>query len=150
MNIEEQFNMFNNLGIGIAILIWIVGMGTLLAGAVGVSNIMLVTVRERTKEIGIRRALGATPRNIIGQILSESIVLTVMAGIGGIVLGVGLLTATDIVMSQSEDQFLKDPQISFYIGMTALILLVVIGTFAGFIPAQRAMMIKPIEAISEE
>ena len=150
MNIEEQFNMFNNLGIGIAILIWIVGMGTLLAGAVGVSNIMVVTVRERTKEIGIRRALGATPRNIIGQILSESIVLTVMAGIGGIVLGVGLLTATDIVMSQSEDQFLKDPQISFYIGMTALILLVVIGTFAGFIPAQRAMMIKPIEAISEE
>ena len=142
--------LFNNLGIGIAILIWIVGMGTLLAGAVGVSNIMLVTVRERTKEIGIRRALGATPRNIIGQILSESIVLTVMAGIGGIVLGVGLLTATDIVMSQSEDQFLKDPQISFYIGMTALILLVVIGTFAGFIPAQRAMMIKPIEAISEE
>ncbi len=150
MNIEEQFNMFNNLGIGIAMLIWIVGMGTLMAGAVGVSNIMLVTVRERTKEIGIRRALGPTPRNIIGQILSESIVLTVLAGIGGIVLGVGVLTATDILMSQSEDQFLKDPQISFYIGMVALIILVVIGTFAGFIPAQRAMMIKPIEAISEE
>lgn len=150
MNIEEQFKMFNNLGIGIAMLIWIVGMGTLLAGAVGVSNIMLVTVRERTKEIGIRRALGATPRNIIGQILSESIVLTVLAGIGGIILGVGLLTATDIVMSQNKDNFLKDPQISFYIGMVALIILVVIGTFAGFIPAHRAMTIKPIEAISEE
>ncbi|MFA5463612.1 MAG: FtsX-like permease family protein, partial [Dysgonamonadaceae bacterium] len=149
MNIEEQFNMFNNLGIGIALLIWIVGLGTLFAGAVGVSNIMLVTVRERTKEIGIRRALGATPRNIIGQILSESIVLTVLAGIGGIVLGVGLLTATGIVLSQG-DQFLKDPQISFYIAMVALIILVVIGTFAGFIPAQRAMMIKPIEAIGEE
>lgn len=149
MNIEEQFDMFNNLGIGIAILIWIVGLGTLLAGAVGVSNIMLVTVRERTKEIGIRRALGATPRNIIGQILSESIVLTVLAGIGGIVLGVGLLTVTDIVMNQAEEQ-LKDPQISFYIAMTSLIILVIIGTFAGFIPAQRAMMIKPIEAISEE
>lgn len=150
MNIEEQFNMFNNLGIGIALLIWIVGMGTLLAGAVGVSNIMLVTVRERTKEIGIRRALGATPQNIIGQILSESIVLTVLAGIGGIVLGVGVLIATDIVMSQAENQFLKDPQISFYIAMVALVILVIIGTFAGFIPAQRAMMIKPIEAISEE
>ena len=149
MNIEEQFNMFNNLGLGIGMLIWIVGIGTLLAGAVGVSNIMLVTVRERTKEIGIRRALGATPRNIIGQILSESIVLTVLAGIGGIVIGVGLLSATGIVMSQS-DQFFKDPQISFYIGMVALVVLVVIGTFAGFIPAQRAMMIKPIEAISEE
>lgn len=149
MNIEEQFNMFNNLGIGIGLLIWIVGLGTLFAGAVGVSNIMLVTVRERTKEIGIRRALGATPGNIIGQILTESIVLTVLAGIGGIVVGVGLLTATGIVLSQG-DQFFKDPQISFYIGMLALIILVVIGTFAGFIPAQRAMMIKPIEAISEE
>ena len=149
MNIEEQFNMFNNLGIGIALLIWIVGLGTLLAGAVGVSNIMLVTVRERSKEIGIRRALGATPTNIIGQILSESIVLTVLAGIGGIVVGVGVLTATGIVLSQG-DQFFKDPQISFYVGMLALAVLVVIGTFAGFIPAQRAMMIKPIEAISEE
>lgn len=149
MNIEEQFNMFNNLGIGIGLLIWIVGLGTLLAGAVGVSNIMLVTVRERTKEIGIRRALGATPKNIIGQILSESIVLTVLAGIGGIVIGVGLLSATGIVLSQS-DQFFKDPQISFYVGMLALTVLVIIGTLAGFIPAQRAMMIKPIEAISEE
>ncbi len=95
MNIEEQFKMFNYLGIGIASLIWIVGLGTLFAGAVGVSNIMLVTVRERTKEIGIRRALGgATPGNIIGQILSESVVLTVLAGILGIVVGVGLLRAT--------------------------------------------------------
>ena len=149
MNIEEQFSMFNNLGIGIGLLIWIVGMGTLLAGAVGVSNIMLVTVRERTKEIGIRRALGATPRNIIGQILSESIVLTVLAGIGGIVVGVGVLSAAGIVLSQG-DQFFKDPQISFYVGILALAVLVIIGTFAGFIPAQRAMMIKPIEAISEE
>jgi len=149
MNIEEQFTMFNNLGIGIAMLIWIVGMGTLFAGAVGVSNIMLVTVRERTKEIGIRRALGATPRNIIGQILSESVVLTLLAGIGGIVLGVGLLTATGIVLSQG-DQFIKDPQISFAVGVLALAVLAIIGTFAGFIPAQRAMMIKPIEAISEE
>ncbi len=149
MNIEEQFNMFNNLGIGIGLLIWIVGLGTLFAGAVGVSNIMLVTVRERTKEIGIRRALGATPTNIIGQILSESIVLTVLAGIGGIVVGVGVLSAAGIVLSQG-DQFFKDPQISFYVGMLALAVLVIIGSFAGFIPAQRAMMIKPIEAISEE
>lgn len=149
MNIEEQFNMFNNLGVGIAMLIWIVGLGTLFAGAVGVSNIMLVTVRERTKEIGIRRALGATPLNIIGQILSESIVLTLLAGIGGIVIGVGLLSATGIVLSQG-DQFFKDPQISFYIGVVALLILAIIGTLAGFIPAQRAMMIKPIEAISEE
>ncbi|ULB34176.1 MULTISPECIES: ABC transporter permease [Proteiniphilum] len=149
MNIEEQFKMFNYLGIGIASLIWIVGLGTLFAGAVGVSNIMLVTVRERTKEIGIRRALGATPGNIIGQILSESVVLTVLAGILGIVVGVGLLRATGIVLSQG-DQFFKDPQISFGMAVISLFILIVIGTMAGYVPAQRAMMIKPVEAISEE
>ncbi|MDD2246935.1 MAG: ABC transporter permease [Proteiniphilum sp.] len=149
MNIEEQFKMFNYLGIGIASLIWIVGLGTLFAGAIGVSNIMLVTVRERTKEIGIRRALGATPGNIIGQILSESVVLTVLAGILGIVVGVGLLRATGIVLSQG-DQFFKDPQISFGMAVISLFILIVIGTMAGYVPAQRAMMIKPVEAISEE
>lgn len=149
MNIEEQFNMFNYLGIGIASLIWIVGLGTLFAGAIGVSNIMLVTVRERTREIGIRRALGATPRAIIGQIMSESIVLTVVAGILGIVVGVGILAATGIVLSQG-DQFFKDPQISFGMAVGSLMILIVIGTLAGMIPAQRAMMIKPIEAIREE
>lgn len=149
MNIEEQFKMFNYLGIGIAALIWIVGLGTLFAGAIGVSNIMLVTVRERTKEIGIRRALGATPRNIIGQILSESIVLTVLAGLLGIVLGVGLLRATGIVLSQG-DQFFQDPQVSFGMAMGSLLILIVIGAMAGYIPAQRAMMIRPVEAISEE
>jgi len=149
MNIEEQFNMFNYLGIGIASLIWIVGLGTLFAGAIGVSNIMLVTVRERTREIGIRRALGATPHAIIGQIMSESIVLTVVAGILGIVVGVGILAATGIVLSQG-DQFFKDPQISFGMAVGSLMILIVIGTLAGMIPAQRAMMIKPIEAIREE
>jgi putative ABC transport system permease protein len=137
------------LGIGIASLIWIVGLGTLFAGAIGVSNIMLVTVRERTREIGIRRALGATPRAIIGQIMSESIVLTVVAGILGIVVGVGILAATGIVLSQG-DQFFKDPQISFGMAVGSLMILIVIGTLAGMIPAQRAMMIKPIEAIREE
>jgi putative ABC transport system permease protein len=149
MNIEEQFKMFNYLGIGIASLIWLVGLGTLIAGAIGVSNIMLVTVRERTKEIGIRRAMGATPRDIIGQILSESVVLTVLAGLTGIVVGVGILRATGIVLSQG-DQFFKDPQISFTMAVGSLIILIIIGTFAGYIPAQRAMLIKPVEAISEE
>ena len=110
---------------------------------------MLVTVRERTKEIGIRRALGATPKDIIGQILSESVVLTLLAGISGIVLGVGLLSVTGILLSQG-DQFFKDPQISFSMAVGALFILLVVGTLAGFIPAQRAMMIKPIEAIREE
>ncbi len=149
MNIEDQFTMFLYLGIGISFLIWFVGAGTLIAGGVGISNIMLVTVRERTKEIGIRRALGATPTNIITQILSESIVLTLIAGIAGLMFGVGLLNAIGIVLSQG-DQFFKDPQISFTVAIAALIILLVIGTFAGFLPANRAMSIKPIEAIREE
>ena len=149
MNIEDQFTMFLYLGIGIDSLIWIVGLGTLLAGGIGVSNIMLVTVRERTKEIGIRRALGATPQNIIGQIISESVVLTMLAGIAGILLGVGLLHVVGILLS-TGDQFFKDPQISFGVAIGALFILVVIGAFAGFLPANRALNIKPIEAIREE
>ncbi len=149
MNIEDQFTMFLYLGIGIASLIWIVGLGTLLAGGIGVSNIMLVTVRERTKEIGIRRALGATPRNIITQILSESIILTLIAGVAGLMLGVGILYVVGIALSQG-DQFFKDPQISFGVAIAALFILLIIGTLAGFIPANRAMNIKPIEAIREE
>ncbi|MEI7504939.1 MAG: FtsX-like permease family protein, partial [Paludibacter sp.] len=149
MNIEDQFTMFLYLGIGIASLIWIVGLGTLIAGGIGVSNIMLVTVRERTKEIGIRRALGATPGNIISQIMSESIILTLIAGISGLMVGVGLLQIVGVALS-SGDQFFKDPQISFTVGIAALFILLVIGTLAGFIPANRAMSIKPIEAIREE
>lgn len=149
INIEDQFTMFLYLGIGIASLIWIVGLGTLLAGGIGVSNIMLVTVRERTKEIGIRRALGATPQNIITQILSESIILTLIAGVAGLMLGVGLMYIVGVGLSQS-DQFFKDPQISFTVSLAALFILLIIGTLAGFIPANRAMNIKPIEAIREE
>jgi len=148
-NIEDQFNMFLYLGIGIAALIWIVGLGTLFAGAIGVSNIMLVTIKERTKEIGIRRALGATPNDIIRQILSESIVLTLIAGVSGLMFGVGLLSAVGAALSHG-DQFFKDPQISFTVAIAALFILLIIGTLAGFIPANRAMNIKPIEAIREE
>lgn len=148
-NIEDEFNMFLYLGIGIAVLIWVVGLGTLFAGAIGVSNIMLVTVRERTKEIGIRRALGATPRDIIWQILSESIVLTLIAGVTGLMFGVGLLSIVGVALSHG-DQFFKDPQISFGVAIAAFFILLIIGTLAGFIPANRAMNIKPIEAIREE
>lgn len=149
MNIEDQFTMFLYLGIGIASLIWIVGLGTLMAGGIGVSNIMLVTVKERTREIGIRRALGATPNTIISQIISESIVLTLIAGITGLLFGVGILSAVGVALSQS-DGFFKDPQISFSVAIGALFVLVVIGVLAGLIPANRAVRIKAIEAIREE
>jgi putative ABC transport system permease protein len=149
-NLEDQFTMFLYLGIGIASLIWIVGLGTLLAGGIGVSNIMLVTVRERTKEIGIRRALGATPNNIISQIMSESIILTLIAGIMGLMVGVGLLQIVGVIMKATGNEFFKDPQISFFVALISLFILLLIGTLAGFIPANRAMSIKPIEAIREE
>jgi len=148
-NMEDIFNIFLYLGIGIASLIWFVGLGTLFAGAIGVSNIMLVTVRERTKEIGIRRALGATPRNIITQILSESIILTFIAGVTGLMFGVGVLSLVGLALEKSNS-FFSDPQISFVVAIGSLFILLVIGTFAGFIPANRAMNIKPIEAIREE
>ena len=149
MNIEEQFMMFFNLFLGIDILIWIVGLGTLFFGAIGVSSIMLVTVRERTKEIGIRRALGATPNNVIIQILSESAILTLIAGLSAIIIGVGLLSLVGMVM-KSGDGFLAEPQISFFMAVSALLILSIIGVLAGFIPANRAIVIKPIDAIREE
>lgn len=149
MNIEEMFTMFYYLGVGISALIWIVGLGTLFAGAVGVSNIMLVTVRERTREIGIRRALGAAPSLIIRQIISESIVLTLLAGVTGLLFGVLVLSGVGAGLAQS-DGLIKDPQITFTVAMSALFILVLIGSLAGLIPANRAVKIKAIEAIREE
>jgi putative ABC transport system permease protein len=148
MNLEKQFSMFNNLFVGINILIWIVGLGTLIAGVVGVSNIMLVTVKERTKEIGIRRALGAKPNDIIVQIMSESLVLTLIAGIVGLVLGVGFLGLIGMALKGSGA--FMDPQIHFSIAITALMVLIVFGLLAGLIPAGRAINIKAIDAIRDE
>ena len=154
INVEKEFKMFYSLFGGINILIWIVGIGTLLAGAVGVSNIMLVTVRERTKEIGIRRALGACPRFILMQIMSESLILTLLAGFFGLFMGVALLYVVDIFMQnmlQSGEQiFFAPPQISFATAVSASIVLIVTGLLAGCLPAWRALQIKAIDAIREE
>ena len=149
MNLEKQFAMFNNLFTGISILIWIVGLGTLIAGVVGVSNIMLVTVKERTKEIGIRRALGAKPNAIIAQIMSESLVLTLIAGVFGLVAGVGLLGLIGMAAQGGGGMFF-DPQISFSIAITSLVVLIIFGLLAGLIPAGRAINIKAIDAIRDE
>jgi putative ABC transport system permease protein len=150
-NLEEQFNVFKYLFLGITIVIWIVGSGTLIAGVIGVSNIMMVTVKERTKEIGIRRALGAKPRTIIGQILSESLVLTAIAGVLGLCLGVLCLHLADIYWLQdAEGVFLSNPMVSFGSAVTSLIILIVFGVFAGSIPAAKALKIKAIDAIREE
>lgn len=147
-NMEEMFKMIGGLFTGIRLLIWLVGLGTLLAGAIGVSNIMMVTVRERTTEIGIRRALGARPRQIMQQILSESMVLTSLAGLAGISFSVLVLQVAEVgIQASGTDAHF---QVSFWmaIGLTALLLS--LGVLAGLAPAYRAMAIKPIEAIRDE
>jgi len=131
-----------------------VGIGTLMAGVIGVSNIMLVIVKERTKEIGVQRALGARPVTIITQIMLESVALTTIAGYIGLSLGVGLLELINRILESqsknSEEVFFRNPEISISVAVASLIVLIIAGLFAGSIPAKRALQIKPIEALREE
>jgi len=151
-NLEEEFKKMKGLFTGISTLIWIVGIGTLFAGVVGVSNIMLIVVKERTKEIGIQRSIGATPWKVIGQILMESVVLTAISGMIGLVLGVVILEFINyqMVNSGAEAEMFKNPGVDFNIAVTALIVLIAAGLFAGFIPARKAVSIKPVEALRAE
>ena len=150
-NIEVEWIKYKGLFNGIQLLTWIVGIGTLLAGVIGVSNIMMVIIRERTQEIGIQRAIGATPSNVIIHIVAESVFLTVLAGYIGLALGVGLLEALNAVLETAGDEmFFRRPEISFSMAIAALLVLVLSGIFAGMIPARRAVRIKPIDAIREE
>ena len=148
VNAEARFSMVDNLFRGIKILSWMVGLGTLLAGAIGVSNIMMVTVKERTTEIGIRRAIGAKPRDILTQILSESMVLTTLAGMAGISFAVFILQMMELGTARSATP--AHFQISFWAAVGACVILILLGMFAGLAPAWRAMAIKPIEAIRDE
>ena len=150
-NLQEQFQMFQYLFLGIAIVIWIVGSGTLIAGIVGVSNILTVTIKERTKEIGIRRALGAKPGTIMGQIIWEGLVLTSIAGLLGLCFGVlCLILANTYWLENAEDVFLSDPMITFGAAVASVIILLFFGLVAGSLPARRALQVKAIEAIREE
>jgi len=151
-NLEEEYNKMRGLFTGISWLVWIVGTGTLLAGIIGVSNIMLVVVKERTKEIGIQRALGATPIKVIGQIITESVVLTTFAGYFGLVVGVGLLELINYVLDSTgaNTEMFVHPGVDFQVAVTALTILVVSGALAGFIPAKRAISVKPIDALRYE
>ena len=154
INLAKQFDTFNLLFVGIDILVWIVGIGTLLAGIIGVSNIMMVTIKERTKEIGVRRALGAKPANIISQVMSESVLLTSLAGLMGLTLGVFLLDMlNNLLMAQPSTQeatFFLNPEISIQVAVAATIIIIISGLIAGLIPAWRALQIKAIDAIREE
>ncbi len=148
-NTEEEFRKIQGLFGGIRMLIWIVGVGTLAAGVIGVSNIMLIVVKERTKEIGLRRAIGATPAGIVGQILLESIVLTGLAGYLGLLAGVVLVEGGRIglEMANVNAQMFQNPGVSFANAAQALVILVVCGALAGMIPARRALAVSPVEAL---
>ncbi|MBQ6762813.1 MAG: ABC transporter permease [Bacteroidales bacterium] len=149
LNTQLIFGIVDNLFKGINFLIWLIGLGTLLAGVIGVSNIMMVSVKERTTEIGIRRAIGATPNQILGQIISESIVLTLVAGMVGIVFSVLILAGVELAMT--TDGVLKAAfQVPFGTAVLAALLLTVLGVLAGLMPALRAMQIKPVDAMRDE
>ena len=145
LNTEQIFMIVDNLFRGLNFLIWLVGLGTLLAGCIGVSNIMMVTVKERTIEIGIRRAIGAMPGEILTQIITESVALTIAAGSAGIVFAVMLLN----IFEKAEGNGALF-QISFNTAILAALLLAVLGALAGLAPALRAMAVKPVDAMRDE
>jgi len=149
-NAEKSFTEMNSVFSGIRVLSWFVGVLTLLAGIIGVSNIMLVIIKERTKEIGVRKALGATPYNIVSQIMLESLFLSAIAGFVGVILGVWLLEGINAMMAGTETGNFKNPSVDFSIVFSALIILIVSGAFAGLMPAIRAVRISPVEALRDE
>lgn len=151
-NKEEAFQRMTGLLTGIQVLSLIVGVLTLLAGAIGVSNIMLVIVKERTREFGVRRAIGAEPFTIVKQVILESLVLTVSAGVLGIILGVWSLEGVAMLMNQSasQGQFFRNPGVKLPIVLIAFGILILSGVLAGLIPARRAISVKPVDALRFE
>lgn len=145
-NIENTKEIYQLIS-AMQIFFWFVGIATLLAGIIGVSNIMLIIVKERTKEIGIRKALGAKPMSIVGMVLHESIFVTAFSGLVGLIFALGLL---EFVGPYIELDFLKNPSVNFNIAVTTVIILIVAGAIAGFFPAWRGASIKPIEALRDE
>ncbi|MDY6790436.1 MAG: ABC transporter permease [Thermodesulfobacteriota bacterium] len=154
---EKAVNIWNNVKFyqkfitlfkGIRIFIWIIGIGTIVAGIVGVGNIMLIAVKERTKEIGIRKALGATPLSIVTLVLTEAIMITSISGYIGLVTGVAAIELAAKYLPKTE--FFQNPEVNFQAAIGAIILLVIAGSLAGLIPARKAANIKPVEALLEE
>jgi putative ABC transport system permease protein len=144
----EQFTRLTNVFRWIRVFVWAVGVGTLLAGIVGIGNIMLISVAERTKEIGIRKALGATPASIIRMVLGEALVLTAVSGYAGLVAGVGVVEL--VAAKFPEAPFFRQPSVSLEIALGATALIIAAGALAGFFPAYRAARVNPIVALRSE
>jgi len=140
----------------IKIFVWIIGIGTLIAGIVGVSNIMLILVKERTREIGIRKALGASPRSVIGLILLESTLITTVAGYTGLVIGVGIMEGINYAIDQmlatggGDGMFFRNPTVDFTTALVSTLILIISGALAGYLPARKAANVKPIEALRDD
>jgi putative ABC transport system permease protein len=151
-NVEEQFNKIQGLFDGIAGFSWVVSIGTILSGIIGVSNIMLIVVKERTKEIGVRKALGATPMSIISLIIQESIVITAAAGYMGLLMGVGLVEGINQLLKafNAEGEFFANPEVNLNVAITSLVMLVFVGALAGLIPATKAAGVNPVVALKDE
>ena len=135
---------------GMTFLSLVVGIATIIAGIIGIGNILLISVKERTKELGVRRALGATPGEVRVQIILESVFLTIVAGILGIILGAFVLAGINAYTIDMTDFPYTNPTVPIYFVLGALFIMVSLGTLIGLIPAQRAISIKPIEALREE
>ena len=149
-NIGEVFNRISGFANGMTFLSLVVGLATIFAGVIGIGNILLISVKERTKELGVRRALGATPNEVRIQILLESVFLTVIAGVVGIILGAGVLAIINLFTQDLSDFPYTNPTVPIPLVIGALTTMVLLGTLIGLIPAQRAVSIKPIDALREE
>jgi putative ABC transport system permease protein len=148
-NLGEIFNKINGFAKGLTFLSLVVGIATIIAGVIGIGNILLISVKERTKELGVRRAIGATPSEVRGQIILESVFLTMISGVFGIVLGSFVLKAIDMGTKDTDIPY-TNPTVPIAYVLGALFIMVVLGTLIGLIPAQRAVSIKPIDALREE
>nr|WP_321453645.1 ABC transporter permease [uncultured Carboxylicivirga sp.] len=155
-NTLESFKQAQGVFAGIRMFVWVIGVMTIIAGIVGVSNIMIILVKERTKEIGIRKAIGASPFSIIRLVLSESVLITALAGFFGLVAGMGLLSLVSMILkqvaqgSQEIERAFDNPSADLGVAIWALVILVTAGIVAGFIPARKAAAIRPIEALHVE
>ena len=146
-NVADQLKQNQQFAGVLQIIVSIVAFGTIIAGIIGISNIMVFVVKERTKELGIRKALGATPRDVIGTILLESVFITTISGFSGMLIGIALLSSLG---DKLEDFFITNPQINMTMAIIATIVLIIFGAIAGYIPARRAARIKPIVALRDE
>ncbi|WP_400193220.1 ABC transporter permease [Hymenobacter sp. B81] len=149
-NVEEEYARVQGLFLGIAGFSWWVSLGTIVAGIIGVSNIMLIVVKERTKEIGIRKAMGATPGSIVSMIVQESIVITAAAGLLGLLGGTALMAGISHLIEGQDINFFYNPQVDVQVALTAVLMLVVCGALAGLVPATIAARVQPVVALRDE